>query len=100
MQIPLIITILRYLAASVTFNICIAPTQVNPSPLIRKSLGKGTSDRENKSIRPDGISGEILKLGGEAMIPYFVRLLNVAMNNGTLPADWKRAMVVPVHNGV
>jgi len=25
---------------------------------------------KNESIRPDGISGEILKLGGEAMIPY------------------------------
>jgi hypothetical protein len=26
---------------------------------------------KNKSVVPDCISGEILKLGGEAMIPYF-----------------------------
>jgi hypothetical protein len=46
---------------------------------------------------PDGVSGEILKLGGEAMIPYLAQLLDIIMNNGTLPADWKRVKVVPVH---
>jgi len=54
---------------------------------------------EKNSIGPDGISGAILKLGGEAMIPYLARLLDITLNNGTLPADWKRAMVVPVHKG-
>jgi len=29
-----------------------------------KAIGK------NKSVGPDRVSGEILKLGGEAMIPY------------------------------
>ena len=48
---------------------------------------------------PDGISGEILKLGGEAMVPYLARLVDITMNNGNLPADWKRAMVVSVHKG-
>ena len=55
--------------------------------------------RKNKSVGPDSISGEILKLGGEAMIPYLVQLLDITMNNGTLTADWKRAMMVPVHKG-
>ena len=54
---------------------------------------------KNKSIGPDGISEEILKLGEEVMIPYLALLLDTKMNNGTLPADWKRAMVVPVHKG-
>jgi len=31
------------------------------------------------------------------MIPYLARLLDVTITNGTLPADWKRAIVVPVH---
>jgi hypothetical protein len=53
----------------------------------------------NKSIGLGGISGEILKLGGEAMIPYLAQLLDITVNNCTLPADWKRAMVVPVHMG-
>jgi hypothetical protein len=39
--ILLIIAILRYSAAWVTSNIYGAPTQANPSPLIRKSLEKG-----------------------------------------------------------
>ena len=43
---------------------------------------------------------EILKLGGEAMIPYLARLLDITMNNGTLPGDWKRATVIPIHKGV
>jgi len=55
---------------------------------------------KNKSIGPDGISGEILKLGGEAMILYLAQLRDITMNNSTLPADWKRAIVVSVHKGV
>jgi hypothetical protein len=33
------------------------------------------------------------------MIPYFARLLEIPMNNGTPPADWKSAIVVPTHEG-
>jgi hypothetical protein len=33
------------------------------------------------------------------MIPYLARLLEITMNNGTLPGDWRRATVVPVHKG-
>ena len=56
-----------------------------------KAIGK------NKSLGPDRVSGEILKLGGEPMIPYLARLLDITMNNGTLPGDWKRATVFPIH---
>jgi hypothetical protein len=54
---------------------------------------------KNKSLGPDRVSGKILKLGGGAMIPYLARLLDITMNNGTLPGDWKRATVVPIHKG-
>jgi len=37
-----------------------------------------------KSVGPHGIPGEILKLGGEAMIPYFARLLDITMNNNAV----------------
>ena len=33
------------------------------------------------------------------MIPYLARLLDITMNNGTLPVDWKRAIVIPIHKG-
>jgi hypothetical protein len=52
---------------------------------------------KNKSVGPDCMPGEILKLGGEAMIPYLARLLEVTINNGSLPCDWNRATGVPIH---
>jgi len=58
-----------------------------------KAMGK------NKSVGPDRVSGEILKLGGEAMFPYLARQLDITMNNGTLPGDWKRTTVIPIHKG-
>ena len=33
------------------------------------------------------------------MVPYLARLLDITMNTGSLPADWKRAIVVLVHKG-
>ena len=48
---------------------------------------------------PDRVSVGILKLVGEAMIPYLARLLDIKMNNGTLPGDWKKATVIPIHKG-
>lgn len=53
----------------------------------------------NKSIWPDGVSGEILKLGAEAMIPYFAWLLYITINNATIPSVWKRAIVFPIYKG-
>jgi len=50
-----------------------------------------------KPVGPVGIPGEILKLGGEAMTPYFVRLLDITMNNNAIPGDWKKAIVVPIY---
>ena len=55
---------------------------------------------KNKSVGPDGVSGEILKLGGEGMIPYLARLIDITMNSGALPGDWKRATVIPIYKGV
>lgn len=54
---------------------------------------------KRKSVGPDRVSGEILKLGGEAMIPYPARLLDVTINNATIPRDWKKAIVVPIYKG-
>jgi len=51
----------------------------------------------NKSLRHDGFPGAILKMGGEAMNPYLARLLDITISNGTIPRDWKKATVVPIH---
>jgi hypothetical protein len=68
----------------------------NDIKIIRRRI---TAIRKNKSVGPDHVSGEILKLGGEDMIPYLARLLDITLNNGTLPGDWKRATVFPIHKG-
>jgi hypothetical protein len=41
----------------------------------------------------------MLKMGGETMIPYLAWLLDITINNGTIPRDWKKAIVVPIHKG-
>jgi hypothetical protein len=33
------------------------------------------------------------------MIPYLARLLDVTVNNATIPSDWKKAIVFPVYKG-
>ena len=65
--------------------------------IIRKRI---TAIGKNKSVGPNGVSRENLELGGEAMIPYLARLLDITMNNGTLPGDCKKATVIPIHKGV
>ena len=48
---------------------------------------------------PDDISGIILQMGREAMIPYLTRLMEITIHNGSIPGDWKRAIVEPVYKG-
>jgi len=51
---------------------------------IRRRIG---AIGRKRSVGPDRIPREILKIGGEAMIPYLARLLEITMNNGVLPGD-------------
>jgi hypothetical protein len=52
-----------------------------------------------KSVGPDCIPGEILKMGGEVMIPYLARLLVIAIKKGTIQSDCRKAIVAPVYKG-
>jgi hypothetical protein len=52
------------------------------------SLETFIMNTNSKSVEPDIIPGEILKLGGEAMIPLLSRLLEITLNNATIPSDW------------
>ena len=72
----------------------------DPFTTVIKTIRRGIkASGKNKSVGRERVSGEILKLVGEAMIPYLARLLDITMNNGTLPYDWKRATVIPIHKG-
>jgi hypothetical protein len=45
-----------------------------------------------KSLGPDSIPGEILKLGGEAMIPFLARLLEITLNNATIQVTGEKPL--------
>jgi hypothetical protein len=64
--------------------------------MIRKRL---PVTRRNKSVGPDGVPGDILRLGGEAMFPYLARLLDLTVNSDAIPSDGKRAILVRVNKG-
>jgi len=53
----------------------------------------------NKSVGPDRVPGEVLKLGGEAMTPVLDILLVISLYNTTIPTDWKKTIVVPIYIG-
>jgi hypothetical protein len=42
-------------------------------------------------VGPDGFYGEILELGGEAVTPYLARLLEILLNNATIPSDGEKS---------
>jgi hypothetical protein len=69
------------------------PFTVNINTLRKRLAAIG----RKKSIGPDGVPGVILKLGGEAMIPYLARLMDITMKNNAIPGDWQKAIVVPIY---
>ena len=71
-----------------TFSVCIKT--------LRKRL---SASGKKRSVGLDGIPGVILQLGGEAMIPYLARLMNITLNNTSLPDDWRKAIVIPIFKG-
>ena len=62
-------------------------TKIINSKIIRKGLAK---IGRTKSVGPEEVLGEILKLSGEAMTPFLVRLLEISLNNATIPSDWEK----------
>jgi hypothetical protein len=53
----------------------------------------------NKSVGTDGIPDTILKMRGEALILYLARLQDIKIINGTIPMDWKKAIVFSINKG-
>ena len=46
-----------------------------------------------------GISAELLKAGGEAMIHGLHSVVTAVWQSGTIPLDWKRGLVTPIYKG-
>ena len=46
-----------------------------------------------------GITGEMLKAGGETMIHWLHAVISAVWQSGTIPPDWKKGLVVPIWKG-
>ena len=65
-------------------------TTLNEVLSILKSL------KENKSVGPDGIPSEVLKISSSVIGPYLVQLVNESLGHGIFPNCLKTATVKPL----
>ena len=52
-----------------------------------------------KAAGADGITAEMLKFGGEPVIEWMHKVCSLAWQEGRVPDDWVRAILVPVYKG-
>ena len=53
--------------------------------------------RDGKAPGDDGISAELLKLGGDGTICWLTSLFNFIWSNENIPSDWLNHLIVPLH---
>ena len=53
--------------------------------------------KNGKSPGICGISAEMLKAGRTVVVKWLHRIMSLAWENGQVPEDWQRAVIVPVH---
>ena len=74
--------------------------EVNEEEISREEVRVELGEMKNgKAPGLDGCAVEYLKKGGEVMIDWLVRLLNVCFVCGRVPADWCSACIVPLYKG-
>ncbi|CAF2133571.1 unnamed protein product [Rotaria magnacalcarata] len=52
--------------------------------------------KSNKSPGPDGITAEMIQAGGEQLIHQIHALCNKAWNQGAIPKEWGKSILVPI----
>ena len=52
--------------------------------------------KPHKATGPDNIPGRLLKEATEELAPGLAHLFQISIHNGTIPLDWKSALVTPV----
>ena len=52
-----------------------------------------------KSPGIDGVSAEMLKYGGMAVVSWMTDLCNLCLENGEVPQDWRDAIIVALYKG-
>ena len=52
--------------------------------------------KENKATGPDGIPGKLLKICAHELADSFTLLYQKSLDQGVIPAEWKKAKISPV----
>ena len=52
--------------------------------------------KPHKALGPDGIPARLLKAYAADLAPVLSHIYQASLNQGTVPADWKHAWVIPV----
>ena len=72
--------------------------EVERVPIIAEEVEVAISKLKNgKSPGICGISAEMLKAGRTVVVKWLHRIMCLAWENGQVPEDWQRAVIVPVH---
>ncbi len=74
---------------------------------MQREIGRRTLEVEEAIARlkcgkltgMDGITAEMLKYGGDAVVEWMLLICERAWKNGEVPDDWKKAIIVPLHKG-
>ena len=66
----------------------------------REEVAKAIGNLKNgKAAGVDGITAEMLKYGGETVIEWMHKICGMAWEEGRVPGDWTKAIIVPVYKG-
>ena len=65
----------------------------------KEVVGRARKLKNGKSAGIGGITGEMIKNGGECVIDWIWKLCNKAFVEGIVPKDWRRAIIVPLYKG-
>ena len=53
--------------------------------------------KNGKALGLDGISSEVLKLGGEASVHWLSSIFTTMWMESTVSSDWQKQLLVPIH---
>ena len=70
--------------------------EFNFSPATDDDVREALSACVSTSVGVDGISAEMLRLSSPGVVRHITSLINESLVSGSFPADWKRAVIVPL----
>ena len=62
-------------------------------------IGRVRKLKNGKSAGIGGITGEMIKNGGDSVMDWIWKLCNKAFLEGVVPKDWSRPVIVPLYKG-